>query len=99
MHNTECTYDVCTRLIKGEAEPNRFVSWHYTVRSNDGHVDQHVATRNVAAHAGNWYLNMHSIGVEHEGKAGEPGTWYTEALYRSSAQAVSYLAKEKGIQA
>ncbi|CAN7501349.1 N-acetylmuramoyl-L-alanine amidase [Knoellia sp. LjRoot47] len=98
VHNTECTYDVCTRLIKGEAEPNRFVSWHYTVRSNDGHVDQHVATRNVAAHAGNWYLNMHSIGVEHEGKAGEPGTWYTEALYRSSAQLVSYLAKEKGIQ-
>ena len=61
---------MCTQLIKGEAEPNRFVSWHYTIRSNDGHVDQHVANRNVAAHAGNWYLNMHSIGVEHEGKAG-----------------------------
>ncbi|MDT0213686.1 peptidoglycan recognition family protein [Rothia sp. ARF10] len=98
VHNTECTYDVCTRLIKGEAEPNRFVSWHYTVRSDDGHVDQHVATRNVAAHAGNWYLNMHSVGVEHEGKAGEPGTWYTEALYRSSAQLVSYLAAQKGIE-
>ncbi|MFW5474532.1 N-acetylmuramoyl-L-alanine amidase [Knoellia sp. CPCC 206450] len=98
VHNTECTYDVCTRLIKGEAEPNRFVSWHYTVRSSDGHVDQHVATRNVAAHAGNWYLNMHSVGVEHEGKAGEPGTWYTEALYRSSAQLVSHLAEQKGIE-
>jgi hypothetical protein len=74
------------------------VSWHYTIRSNDGHVDQHVATRNVAAHAGNWYLNMHSIGLEHEGKAGEPGQWYTEALYRSSAELVKYLAKKYGYE-
>lgn len=98
VHNTECTYEVCTKLITGEAQPNRFVSWHYTVRSSDGHVDQHVATRNVAAHAGNWYLNMHSVGVEHEGKAGEPGTWYTEALYRSSAKLVTHLAAQKGIE-
>jgi N-acetyl-anhydromuramyl-L-alanine amidase AmpD len=98
VHNTECTYDVCTRLITGDAEPNRFVSWHYTIRSNDGHVDQHVANRNVAAHAGNWYLNMHSIGVEHEGKAGEPGQWYTEALYRSSAELVTYLADRYGYE-
>ena len=94
VHNTECTYDVCTRLIKGEAEPDRFVSWHYTIRSKDGHTDQHVANRNVAAHAGNWYLNMHSIGVEHEGIAAQPGQWYTEALYRSSAELVKYLAKK-----
>ena len=98
VHNTECTYDVCTKLITGEAEPNRFVSWHYTIRSEDGHVDQHVANRNVAAHAGNWYLNMHSIGVEHEGKAGEPGQWYTEALYRSSAELVTYLADKYGYE-
>ncbi len=92
VHNTECTYDACIRLIKGEAEPTRFVSWHYTIRSADGHVAQHVATRNVAAHAGNWYLNMHSIGFEHEGFAAQPGAWYTEALYRSSAQLAKYLA-------
>ncbi len=92
VHNTECTYDACIRLITGAAEPNRFVSWHYTIRSADGHVAQHVATRNVAAHAGNWYVNMHSIGVEHEGFAAQPGAWYTEALYRSSAQLTSYLA-------
>ena len=50
-----------------------FVSWHYTIRSADGHVAQHVATHNVAAHAGNWYINMHSVGVEHEGYAAGPG--------------------------
>ena len=42
VHNTECTYDRCIQLIKGEVEPNRFVSWHYTLRSADGHVAQHV---------------------------------------------------------
>jgi len=95
VHNTECTYDVCTKLIQ---HPTRFVSWHYTIRSNDGHVDQHVANRNVAAHAGNWYLNMHSIGVEHEGIAAQPGKWYTEALYRSSAELVKYLSDKYGYQ-
>ena len=92
VHNTECTYDRCIQLIKGEVEPNRFVSWHYTLRSADGHVAQHVANRNVAAHAGNWYLNMHSIGFEHEGFAAQPGRWYTEALYRTSAELATYLA-------
>ncbi len=95
VHNTECEYDVCMGLIQN---PTRFVSWHYTIRSNDGHVDQHVATRNVAAHAGNWYLNMHSVGIEHEGMAGQPGEWYTEALYRSSSELVKHLADERGYE-
>lgn len=95
VHNTECEYDDCMALIQ---HPTRFVSWHYTVRSVDGHVDQHVATRNVAAHAGNWYLNMHSVGVEHEGKAGYPGQWYTEALYRSSSELVKHLAAKYGYE-
>ncbi len=77
----ECEYDDCVRYIQ---TPDRFVSWHYTIRSDDGHVAQHVANRNVAAHAGNWYLNMHSIGFEHGGFAAERGRWYAEALYRSS---------------
>jgi N-acetyl-anhydromuramyl-L-alanine amidase AmpD len=98
VHNTECTYDRCIQLIKGEVEPDRFVSWHYTIRSADGHVAQHVANRNVAAHAGNWYLNMHSIGFEHEGFAAQPGRWYTEALYRTSAELATHLATKYGFE-
>ena len=98
VHNTECLYDRCIQLIKGDVEPNRFVSWHYTIRSVDGHVAQHVATRNVAAHAGNWYLNMHSIGFEHEGFAAQPGAWYTEALYRNSAELAKHLAATYGFE-
>ena len=95
VHDTECDYDVCVGLIQ---KPDRFVSWHYTVRSADGHVAQHVATHNVAAHAGNWYINMHSVGVEHEGYAAGQGAWYTESLYRSSAALMKYLAAKYGVQ-
>jgi len=91
IHDTECEYEDCVRYIQ---TPDRFVSWQYTIRSADGHVAQHVANRNVAAHAGNWYLNMHSIGFEHEGFAAEQGRWYTEALYRSSAELAKHLAEK-----
>ena len=51
----------------------------------------------VAWHAGNWYVNMHSIGIEHEGFAPQGATWFTEALYRNSAKLVSYLAAKNNI--
>jgi hypothetical protein len=52
--------------------------------------------RDVGWHAGNWYVNMHSIGVEHEGKAGNAG-WFTEAMYVKSAKLVKYLAHKYDI--
>jgi hypothetical protein len=45
----------------------------------------------VGWHAGNWYVNAKSVGLEHEGFAAK-GTWYTEAMYRTSAKLVRYLA-------
>jgi len=45
----------------------------------------------VAYHAGNWYMNIHSIGIEHEGFAAQGAAWYSEPLYRSSARLVRYL--------
>jgi N-acetyl-anhydromuramyl-L-alanine amidase AmpD len=95
VHDSECDYEVCVRLIQ---TPDRFVSWQYTVRSADGHVAQHVANHNVAAHAGNWYINMHSVGIEHEGYAAGQGRWYTDSLYRSSAELAKYLAAKYGFQ-
>jgi N-acetyl-anhydromuramyl-L-alanine amidase AmpD len=95
VHDTECDYEDCVRYIQ---TPDRFVSWQYTIRSDDGHVAQHVATHNVAAHAGNWYINMHSIGLEHEGYAAGQGRWYTDALYRSSAELGKYLAAKHGFE-
>jgi hypothetical protein len=73
------------------------VSSHYTVRAQDGQVAQNVRNKNVAWHAGNWYVNGHAIGVEHEGVAIEGATWYSESLYRASARLVRYLAAKYGI--
>jgi N-acetyl-anhydromuramyl-L-alanine amidase AmpD len=67
-------------------------SSHYVIRSSDGQVTQMVPTKDVAWHAGNWTMNEHSIGIEHEGIATQGGTWYTEQMYRASADLVRYLA-------
>ncbi|MEV6982993.1 N-acetylmuramoyl-L-alanine amidase [Sphaerisporangium sp. NPDC051017] len=93
VHDTEETYDRTLRLVADPA----YVSWHYTIRSADGHVAQHVRARDVAWHAGNWYVNAKSIGIEHEGFLAKAGAWYTEAMYRSSARLVRYLAKKYDI--
>lgn len=89
IHDTETLYDPTIALFQN---PKAYVSAHYVIRSSDGEVTQMVRTKNVAWHAGNWYVNMHSIGIEHEGFAAQGATWYTEALYRSSARLVRYLA-------
>jgi hypothetical protein len=93
IHDTEGYWDTAMKLVQ---DPT-YLAWHYTVRSADGHVAQHVLTRNVGWHAGNWYVNSTSIGIEHEGFLVDPGTWYTEAMYRSSARLVRYLAHRYGI--
>jgi len=56
-----------------------------------------VRNTNVAWHAGNWYVNSHSIGLEHEGIAVQGARWYTEQLYRASARLVRYLALKYGV--
>ncbi|MDT0270129.1 N-acetylmuramoyl-L-alanine amidase [Streptomyces sp. DSM 44915] len=93
IHDTEATWETTLDLVQDPA----YVSWHYSLRSADGHVAQHLATRDVGWHAGNWYVNAGSIGLEHEGFLTEPDAWYTEAMYRSSARLVRYLAARHDI--
>ncbi|MFS8479087.1 MAG: peptidoglycan recognition family protein [Micromonosporaceae bacterium] len=92
IHDAEGYYDGTVRL----AQDKDWVSWHYTMRSVDGHTAQHVKAKDPAWHAGNWYVNAKAIGIEHEGFAAQ-GTWYTEAMYRASAKLVRYLALRLGI--
>jgi N-acetyl-anhydromuramyl-L-alanine amidase AmpD len=93
IHDTEGTWDTAMQLVQ---DPT-YLGWHYTVRSNDGQIAAHIDPRDVGWHAGNWYVNMHSIGVEHEGVAAQGATWYTESLYESSAALVRHLAHEYGV--
>jgi hypothetical protein len=90
LHDTETDYQTTLDLV---TDPT-YLSWHYTMRSADGHIAQNMHTWDVGWHAGNWYVNAHSIGIEQEGFAAEGATWYTESLYRNSARLVRYLAKK-----
>ncbi|MEU1480358.1 peptidoglycan recognition family protein [Streptomyces sp. NPDC005760] len=93
IHDTEGTWEGVLNLVQ---DPT-YVSWNYTLRSTDGHIAQHVKASDVAWHAGNWYVNAKSIGLEHEGFLANPDAWYTEAMYRSSARLVKYLSAKCGI--
>jgi N-acetyl-anhydromuramyl-L-alanine amidase AmpD len=94
IHDTEGSYQSAIDWFK---DPRSYVAAHYVIRSADGEVTQMVQNKDVGWHAGNWYVNMHSIGIEHEGWAAEGATWYTEAMYRSSAKLVRYLADKYNI--
>ncbi|MFS8201496.1 N-acetylmuramoyl-L-alanine amidase [Streptomyces sp. CWNU-52B] len=93
VHDTEGAWNGVLNMVQ---DPT-YVSWQYTLRSTDGHIAQHVKAKDVAWHAGNWYINAKSIGLEHEGFLTAPDTWYTEAMYRSSARLVKYLSAKYGI--
>lgn len=89
IHDTEGSYQGTINLVQDVT----YLSWHYTLRSSDGHIAQHLRNKDVGWHAGNWYVNAKAIGLEHEGFAAQ-GTWYTEAMYRSSAALVRHLAQQ-----
>lgn len=94
IHDTEGSYQ---SAISWFQDPISYVAAHYVIRSSDGEITQMVKTKDIGWHAGNWYMNMHSIGVEHEGFAAEGGSWYTDTMYRSSAKLVRYLAEKYDI--
>lgn len=76
--------------------PGAASSAHYTVRAYDGAIAQSVSDINMAWHAGNWYYNQTSIGIEHEGYVGN-ANWLTEPMTQSSARLVAYLCLTYGI--
>ena len=93
IHNTEASYQTTLKLV---TDPT-YVSWQYSLRSSDGHIAQHLEPQDVGWHAGNWYVNSHSIGLEHEGFAATGAQWFSEPMYRTSARLVQYLATKYDI--
>jgi hypothetical protein len=89
IHDTEASFDDTIDIFQ---TPSNYVSTQYVIRSADGHVTQMVPNRDVAYHAGNYYFNQHSIGIEIEGYALEGNTWYTPEVYESTGALIAYLA-------
>jgi N-acetyl-anhydromuramyl-L-alanine amidase AmpD len=68
-------------------------SIHYIV-DTDGTVYQVLREKDIAYHAGNFWVNMHSIGIEHVGYDATGYDWYNTAQYLSSAKLVAYLLQK-----
>jgi N-acetyl-anhydromuramyl-L-alanine amidase AmpD len=91
IHVTEGSFWGSVRWLRNHRSRG---SSHYVV-SRGGDIVQLVSTSDVAWHAGNRWVNRHSIGVEHEGFSARGG--FTEAQYEASARLVAYLAGRAGM--
>jgi len=70
--------------------PSSAGSAHYVVDS-DGTIYQVVHERDIAYHAGNYWYNQRSIGIEHAGYDATGYEWYNATLYLASASLSAYL--------
>ncbi|WP_329179724.1 N-acetylmuramoyl-L-alanine amidase [Streptomyces sp. NBC_01477] len=93
IHDMEGTFQ---GSIDEFQNPSGYASAHYLV-GDDGRVTQMVRLKDEAWHSANKTVNMHSVGVEHEGWAIRTGDWFTEQEYDSSAVLVKFLARKFGI--
>jgi N-acetyl-anhydromuramyl-L-alanine amidase AmpD len=93
VHDTEEEY---APTLAEFQDSHAYVSAHYVIRSSDGLVTQMVPTKDVAWHAGNWYVNTHSVGIENEGFALDLSSWFTPRLYHSLARLTRYQAQRFG---
>jgi N-acetyl-anhydromuramyl-L-alanine amidase AmpD len=87
IHVTEGSFWGSVRWLRNRRSHG---SSHYVI-SRGGDVVQLVSTSDVAWHAGNRWVNRHSIGIEHEGWTRRGG--FTKAQYEASARLVAYLAR------
>lgn len=91
VHVTQGAY---AGTISWFQNPEANVSAHYVIRSSDGEVTQMVRDGDTAWHARD--ANGTSLGIEHEGFVDDPA-WFTDAMYRSSAELTKHLADTHGI--
>lgn len=65
------------------------VSAHFGVE--DTNVHQYVRLSDTAYHAGNWLVNLRSVGIEH---SAEPGRDATDATYETSSELIVEICKQ-----
>jgi len=88
IHVTEGSFWGSVRWLRNE---HAHASSHYVV-SRSGRIVQLVHLSDIAWHAGNWRMNVQSVGIEHEGWTDDPAG-FTQAQYRASARLTAYLAR------
>jgi Negative regulator of beta-lactamase expression len=87
IHDIEGSAQAALRSFR---DPQSAASAHYVVDS-DGTVYQVVRENDIAYHAGNYWYNQRSIGIEHAGYDATGYKWYNATLYLASAYLTAYL--------
>jgi hypothetical protein len=88
IHVTEGSFWGSVRWLQNDRSES---SSHYVV-SRRGKIVQLVHRSDIAWHAGNWRVNAHSIGIEHEGITDDPAG-FPRAQYDASARLAAYIAR------
>jgi len=86
IHDTEGGWDASVATLQND--PGKSVQY---IVGTDGRVGQFVTEDTTAYHAGNFFYNQRSVGIEHVGYSKKP---FAEAEYAASAKLVDYLAKK-----
>jgi N-acetylmuramoyl-L-alanine amidase len=89
IHDTEGGWTASVATLQNDSGK----SVQYIVNT-DGHVGQFVPESYTAWHAGNYWYNQRSVGIEHVGYYTQT---YPEAQYDSSSKLVAYLTKKYGV--
>lgn len=90
IHHNAATTDVIPGVWQ-----NRAASAHYQV--TPGYITQCVAEGNTAWHAGNYNMNLRSIGIEHLNATGAPSWTVADATIERSAHLVADICRRRGI--
>jgi hypothetical protein len=88
VHVTEGAFWGSVQWLKN---PRAHASSHYVIARN-GKIVQLVHLSDIAWHAGNWRMNVRSVGIEHEGFTYGPGG-FTDAQYRASARLTAWIGR------
>jgi hypothetical protein len=92
VHTTELPFASTVAYFRG---PRTAVGSHYGLRAQDGLVVQFIDEAEVAFHDA--CFNENSIGIEHEAVSAAGRAWFTDELYRASAELVVDIAMRTGV--
>ena len=86
IHDTEGGWSASVATLQNDAGK----SVHYIVDADGSRVGQFVPETYTAWHAGNYYVNQRSVGIEHVGTAADPNG-YSDGLYKKSVELVKNI--------
>lgn len=98
IHDTEGNYPTTFAIF---TNPDTCCSVNYLIDGQAGAsypaVTQFVHDQDIAFHAGNFWFNQHSVGIEHDGFADGPVGYYTPKMYQRSARLAGWIAAQYAI--